>query len=546
MKVILIGLDGVAFDLLEEPLGKGKMPNLKDMITNGSHSKLSSTTPPDSAPSWPSMITGCNAAKHGIFDFTEKRGYKLVPRKPQFPKGLPLWDILSENDKKVGFINVPVTYPPQPTSGFIISGFPVPEGANFTFPQELEKEIDKVSDGYLIEIDMREDDDAVLAQLYEEAEKRTKVTLHMMQKHPTDFLMVVYTGTDRMQHDFWKYFDKKSKLYSSDKSTEMRNKITKYLEYVDDCVGQIKSNASEDTIIMIVSDHGSGPLYRYINVNNFLLKNGYLCLKNRPATHFKKFLYNMGIMPMNAYSFAKKLGIKKIRQKSNEESITTRIMKKTFLTSYDVDWKKTSAFYVGVVGWGPIYLNVANREPDGIVSLGNQYEEIRDKIIADLKKLEYDGRKLVVDVWKREEVYAGPYLDKAPDIIFQPIDGYSCFYAHDFASLGITMPPFGISGDHRYDGILIASGPGIIKGELPNKPNVIDIAPTVLHMLGVGIPQYMDGKPIMELFDINSNLSRQPLMVDSSAQTSKTEDEVWTTEQNEEIEERLRSMGYLG
>lgn len=522
------------------------MPNLQRMMKQGVYSKLNSTIPPDSAPSWPSMITGCNAAKHSIYDFTEKHGYSLGPRKPQFPKNLPLWDLLSANGKKVGFINVPLTFPPQETNGFIISGFPVPEDAEYTFPKELKPEIERVTDGYLIEIDMREDDDAVIAQLNEEAEKRTAAAIHMMKTREWDFLMVVYTGTDRMQHDFWRYLDKESADYNTGHAARIREKVFSYLEHIDSCIGKIRASAPVDTIMMIVSDHGSGPLHKYININSLLLEKGYLKLKNSAGTNFRKFVYNIGITPQGIYTLARKLGIKKIKQKSEEDGLVARMIKKLFLSyDVDVDWQRTKAFYVGMVGWGPIYINLAGREPQGSVS-PQDYEKVRDDIISDIKDLEYNGRKIVVDAWRREEIYSGPFVEKAPDIIFRPIDGYSCFYAHNFPSLQTVMSSFGISGDHRYEGILVVSGPGIGRGTLPENPNVLDITPTILHMFGMAIPDHIDGRPIMGLFDRNSDLAKPPRSTAAVASAAPAKAVGWSEEQSKEIEERLRSMGYLG
>jgi predicted AlkP superfamily phosphohydrolase/phosphomutase len=546
LKVILLGLDGAAFNLLDDLFDAGKMPNLKKMAETGTRSGLNSTIPPDSAPSWPSMITGCNAAKHSMYDFTEKQGYSLAPRSPHFPKGLPLWDLLSANGKKVGFINVPLTFPPAETDGFVISGFPVPEHAEYTFPKSLQAEIEDVTNGYLIEIDMREDDDAVIAQLNKEAEKRTAAALHMMKTREWDFLMVVYTGTDRMQHDFWRYFDKESPAYNTLKSRDVREKVSAYMEHIDSCIGKIRAGTPDNTVMMVVSDHGSGPLHKYININSFLLEKGYLRLKGGAGTKFRKFVYDIGITPKSAYSFARAIGVKKIRQKSNEDSTVTRIMKRLFLSyENDVDWGRSQAFYVGMVGWGPIYINLAGREPKGSVAQ-DEYEQVRDKIIADVRAMEYQGRKIVIDVWKREQVFSGPYLDKAPDIIFRPIDGYSCFYAHNFASISTVMSPFGISGDHRFEGILIASGPGIAKGRLTANPTVMDITPTVLQMFGLAIPDHIDGKPIMEMFEKNSAFARPPRSTTVSLEAATQKSTGWSEEQSKEIEERLRSMGYLG
>jgi len=217
-----------------------------------------------------------------------------------------------------------------------------------------------------------------------------------------------------------------------------------------------------------------------------------------------------------------------------------------FLSFKDVDWRKTRAYSLGSTA-GQVYLNVSGREPMGIVQPGSEFEEVRDAIIRELEGFVDDetGERVVEEIYRKEEIYSGPHLEKAPDILFLPRGlEIAAFGEYEFASHRILDPSWGVSGSHRMDGLLMMKGERLLQGREIEGAQIIDLAPSVLYLLGLPIPKEMDGKILRNAFLERAFEETPPLFVEEGSFDFQPE-EVYSEGEEEELKERLRSLNYL-
>jgi predicted AlkP superfamily phosphohydrolase/phosphomutase len=554
-KVIIIGLDGATFDLILPWIKDGKLPSFSLMMENGVYGELRSTVPILTPPAWSSFMTGKNPGKHGIMGFfsREKNGYGVRVTNSTHRRTKEIWTILSENGRKVGVINVPITYPPKKVNGFMITGMMTtpPNSNNFTYPSFLREELEKVIGKGTLDplFTYLEREGVFINEAFDSTEKLEKISLFLMEKHKPDLFMVVFNGTDYLQHRFWRHIDPEHPRYKAEKSGKYAKIILGYYQKMDKILGKFLETADDKTTIIVMSDHGAGPLHKYIHVNSWLMQMGLLKLKRKLLTRFKHFMYKMGFNPEKVYNtlFSIRLGSIRIRTNRSNPKIRT-FLNEFFLSFSDVDWKRTKAYSMGS---GLIYINLKGREPLGTVNPGPEYEGLRDQIIDQLYRLKDSetGEYVVEKVYRKEEIYAGPYLDTLPDIIFVPKSGYMTFEEYEFGANSVMTKADAVSATHKLNGILLMKGPGIKKGSHLQNAEITDIAPTVLHILGLPVPEDMDGKVLVEALT-PSYLHSNPIKY--SSETEKTEDtllrvkeEAYSREDEEELKLRLRELGYL-
>jgi predicted AlkP superfamily phosphohydrolase/phosphomutase len=222
-------------------------------------------------------------------------------------------------------------------------------------------------------------------------------------------------------------------------------------------------------------------------------------------------------------------------------------MKLVFLSFLDVDWSRSRAYSFGR-HLGSIYLNVKGREPEGIIEPGQEYEEVREEIIRLARQFVHPqtGEPLIGEILKREDIYEGPYVDRAPDLTLRPRDDRNIFFGlADFGSNTTVDTVYRYSGMHRDYGMLIMSGKGVRKGMAIDGAAIQDLAPTILYAMGCPIPQDMDGRVLAEVFTEDYR-EQVPLVAGDEASSREIQESVYSEEAEEEITERLRGLGYLG
>ncbi|NUO07809.1 MAG: alkaline phosphatase family protein [Candidatus Brocadia sp.] len=546
-KIIVIGIDSATFDIIEPLVNQGKLPVFARFMKEGVWGRLRSTIPPVTPPAWTSFMTGKNPGKHGIFDFYgyTTSGYERPVINSQSIKSKTLWRILSEKGKTAGVVNVPLTYPPEEVNGYLIPGmqyaFNVDKG--FTYPKELLSEIEKKFGKYeVIYGDERSlytnELDHFVSKWKEITRKRQEVILYLLDKYETDFFMAVFYSIDPIQHHFWKFYDRNHPQYDKELAKKYGDIIPEFYQLIDANIGQILDKVDKNTTVFVVSDHGAGSHAGGFFVNKWLMKKKLLKIKKRyypllwirwPHIFFKimKRLGHPAIawtIPMDLYNQLK-------NKVDPREGIRL---------SQIIDWKKTKA-YAGNYTEQGIYINLKGREVDGIVDK-DEYPELKASIADALCNL-IDPKtktKVVDTVLEKEEVYHGPYGEFAPDL-FVLMKGGDVLLQKDIHR-GIFSHNPHISGTHRMDGIFIAKG-GMLNDSLElENLNIVDIAPTILYLLGVEVPEDMDGRVLKEIIK-DDFLKQHPVKYGHSSSLAKQEGSFDEGDANA-IREKLRNLGY--
>ena len=508
-KVLVIGLDGATWDLIKPWAEEGKLPTFKKLMDNGVHGNLKSTIPPWTIPAWNCMLTGKNPGKLGVFTFMQKKTDSnefhpsFLLNKP--PKNSVV-DILSENEKIVCSINIPSTHYVYKINGCMVGGWLCHPNGPITYPEELKSELDKITGGYeldtYLKVDMLhghqeiENTEDFLKCLYRVTEKRAESAEYLLDKYDWDFFMVVFIGPDRIQHRLW----------------EDKNEVEKYYQYIDKIIAKLLDKIDDDVVTIFVSDHGFGPYNRKFNINEWLVEKGLLQLKiSDRRIKIRRILVKSHLWNLGKYLFPTGL---------RNRILTKTQMQPIGFEDANIDWSRTKAYSYG--DSGVVYINPKRQRPDGIGE-NEEYEKLRNEIIKELKELKIDGKKISTNVFKKEEIYFGKYIDSAPDLIIQvndiisgisPSIGYGSIFSN---SKG---------GSHRINGIFLAHGLNIKKGSEIKDAEIVDIAPTILHIMGVPLPKDTDGKVLKEIFNENSELAKREISYQEISEKERIKGEI--------------------
>ena len=548
---MIIGLDGVPLDIIQRWTQTGQLPTLQRLMGGGTVGELRSTVPPTSGPSWSSFVTGMNPGKTGIYDFLYRRDgtYHFPPVNASQRDGTTVWRYLSDAGYQVGVLNLPMSYPVEQVNGFMISGWMTPYSVtDFTHPTELASELEQEVGEYRIyptETFTESRRASFLSATYNLLDMRTRTALYLARTQPWDVFTTVFFDTDRVLHQLWHYLEPDHAWRNDREDKEWI--VREYFQKVDESIGQLLHHADEETLVIILSDHGMGRANNFIVLNNWLLDSGLLCLKRDPWTHLKEYLFRRGFTLRNVHQIADRLGL--ARQAEYVAGyFVDHLLKIAFLSFLDVDWSGSRAYSFGR-HLGSIYINLKGREPQGIVEPGAEYEAVRDEIerMANDFRDPRTGRKLIGEVLRREEIYSGPYLDRAPDLILRPKEPSDIFFGlADFGHRDTVSPVYRYSGMHRDYGMLILNGPGVRRGGAIEGASIQDISPTVLHTMGLPVPGDMDGQVLGNAFE-DEYMDSFPVEIGApSISTESATGSGYSEEGEKEIMERLEGLGYLG
>ncbi len=559
-KTVIIGLDSVTFDLLKPWCEAGFCPNLKKLMNEGVHGNLRTVPNLNSVPAWISFMTGKNPGKHGIYWFYENKpdSYDFRFCNGGDVKHRQFWEYLCEAGFSAGVVNVPMTYPARKLKGFMISGLDAPseDAECFTFPPELYPEIRKNAGDYQIDTNILgyarsgRLDKAVEATL-EVIERREAAALYLLENKEWDFFCVVFTALDRVQHSFWRYMEGDC---AEAEKTKYGNVIRDFYSRVDASVGKIISALPEDCNVIIISDHGAG--FNQMGsafLKPFLDSLGLFRSKKENSSLSGSVKRMLKAFLKTCYGIADRSLSKRARKKLMSLVPGGRALIVGGLHRSDADWTKTKAWssYIRPEIW----INLEGREPDGIVKQ-EEYEPLRDFIIEKLYQCKdiASGKKIVDKVFKREEIYKGEHLGKAPDLLIEwnfdcPVSGIS-FPDENGEEITIDAPQEvferrNISGDHRPEGIFIARGKDIRTEGTIAGAHIMDIAPTVLHLMGCPVPDDMDGKTLQNIFTEDFIRSHPIVRKASAGKTDKDSIMDFSDEETRKLEERLKGLGYM-
>jgi predicted AlkP superfamily phosphohydrolase/phosphomutase len=548
-RVVVVGLDGATFDLIEPWAAEGHLPNLARIMREGSHARLRSTFPPMTAPAWTSFATGVNPGKHGLYDWIarEPGSYRFTPVTAADARAPTIYDLLSRAGRRVLLVNVPMTYPPPQVNGWVISGLPAPSlDANVSYPPEALEEARRAAGDYWLYPDPGQaySDSGVAAfldRLYRCTVLRIVAFEHMRRREPWDFAMVVFNGTDTVSHATWKYMDAAHPLHDPDAPPAYKTAIRDQYIGMDRYIGRLMEIVGEDTAIVVMSDHGFGPFHAFIHVNRWLIEQGFMRLKRDAVARAKQAAFAAGLTPMATYDLLMRAGLGGLKREVVRGQ-GQGLLKRLFLSFDDVDWAETVAYSLGNVG--QVRINLAGREPAGSVR-PEDYARVRDAIMSRLATLRdpATGETAIEAIWPREEMYAGPQLELAAISCLPRRMEYFGFGEYEFGARHVIEPMrHGISGTHRQEGILLAWGPGVrAAGRLPGA-DITDLAPTLLHLLGLPAPEEMDGRALTEALDPALGAAR---IAPADASRGGDEHGGLSPEEERTLRERLRGLGYV-
>ena len=551
-RVMVIGLDGATFDLIRPWIEDGTMPTLQRLVKGGASGVLTTTLPPISSSAWVSFATGKNPGKHGLVDFVHPRpnSYQISIVSPQQRASKAIWNLLSDAGRKVGIVGMPVTYPPEEVNGYMVSDFLTPSASDdYTYPPSLGDELEQAMGGFPLLPDERyrstKFTDKFIADMVTDVERRLEGALYLLDNEATDFFFILFWSNDMLQHETWSLLDETHPDHDPRAGKRYRSLVVDFHRNLDHAVGRLLDKAGPEDLVIVMSDHGFGPVHSFFLVNNWLREAGFLKLKKRPLTRLKYALFRLGFAPLGVFRLVKALRLGFLRRRFRFQR-GGGLMKRLFLSFADVDWARTKAFAVG--SFGQIYINQVGQRPQGIVQPGKEYEELREAIATQALELldPRTGQRVVDRVHRREEIYSGPLVEKAPDLVLQSRNWeYMAFGHADFGASHVVEPVVGMSGHHRPDGVVMLAGQGIETGVELEGANITDLAPTILYAMGIPIPSDMDGRVLTDAFTPDY-LSAVEVQYSDELSERPTGEGQYSEEDEEEIKERLRGLGYVG
>lgn len=544
--VLIIGLDGMSFDVLRPLIAQGLMPSLGQFLQGAAWASLRSTVPPFSAPAWATFMTGMNPGWHGVIGFQKPLLADETTRRFVDATQIPdtLWEMVSRAAGQVVVVNVPLTYPPRQVNGVLVSGMLTPSTAStYTYPAHIKDQLEN----YIIDLDY-----LTKGQEFQPGISKNKADLlddlmhilvncshnavHLMQKYPWDMAVVVFTVTDRLLHFCW---DETQELLENQADTPLHIKLGLFWRTLDTAFAQLLAVAPADTHVIVISDHGFGPAPRfYINLNVWLEQQGWLCRRRGLRDQFglKQLRVTLGrITPLKAW-------LRRLLPFALQHKLRRSIAGD--LEAGVIDWNLTQAYMVPLYSYTCGVVIPTTRAGKTITA--QEYETIRQQIQSELAILcDGEGKFIVQKVYRREDLYHGAYLAQLPDLIvvFEP--SYAAMVS--LAEKSVVLPAtYRLrSGDHLDNGIFCASGPGIVQGEVAEPMNIADIVPTVLYMLNIAPPHHFDGQIPMSLFKPEWVAAHTPLPVMQHDVIRPESTFVYSDEEEALIQQRLEKLGYL-
>lgn len=506
-RVVVLGLDGVPTELVERGIADGRLPNFERMRDEGTDGRTRSTVPPLSMIAWSSFATGRNPGNHGVYNFMLKEageyGTNFVNADTLREKSVPVWEYLDAEGKRSGVMNVMPGYPPSETSGFHISdNITTPSTGSYAFPDELQEDIEDRVGEYDVDPYESYDDgtdeenlDALLDNFFEIEKKRIEVAKLLIEEYPSEFYSLVFSGPDNVLHVLGHVLDDAHPKHDPAVATRHEDKPLQLLELYDDLLGWVMERLNEEDALLVLSDHGHGPIYQTVNLNSWLYNAGYLELEDRAWTKLKQFGYNYvydavekAMSELNLFSKLK-MGV----ARTSGDGSGLDLAELLTISRKDIDWSRTAAFTVA--SGGQIYINTEEHR-EGAVS-PDQYEQVREALREELLAIEHPerGDRVIDSVLYGEDVYGDEYEDTRPDLVCMPAPGYQIQYPQTMKTERVFADP-PKTGSHtsmnEMNGIFYGWG-GPVKNESGVTVDLTDFAPTALSLLDVPVPEGMDG-----------------------------------------------------
>lgn len=543
-RLIVLGWDSATFDVAHPLMEAGRLPVLSSIAGGGFSAPLRSVWPPMTDCAWTSAFTGVTAAKHGIFGswYRAPGAYEcryFSSRSRTFPAA---WEMATEPSWLVW--NVPMTFPPSEINGAMVAGYGAPPGAPISRPGRLQDEIvrrwplddllDRAPHGTL---------EGFLDDLVRGLETQGEALPWAARHTGADCVLAVWPHVDRAQHFFWRYRDSDHRLSGA---------VDRVYEAMDAATGRV-IEAFPEADVLVVSDHGAGPLHGDVNVGTWLTGNGFASYA-RPSRSVRRALSSVAwSMPPRM----RRLG-RRVAPGLARGAISARLAGQLAPFS----WGETKAFF-GV--HSDLWINLRGREPEGFVepeAAGEIAAEVAEGLLG-LRDPD-TGAALFAAAHRRDEVFRGPYAHLAPDVM---LDSWSAGYRvapGRSAGGGVVIRPAPLAGvdaawssDHRPLGVFAARGPHIAPGSAEGL-SLMDVCPTTLALLGQVVPGGLDGRVVSEALSPGF-LQSNPVRMDPAPRARATPasgsdatrppgsdaDPGYSDEEAAAVAEHLRDLGYI-
>ncbi len=540
-KICIIGLDGGTWSVFR-PLLK-YLPNLESLVDQGTVGNLNSVIPPVTAPAWVSFATGQNPGHHGIFDFRQfnRRDNRIQFNNSSSINAPTIWQLLDQSGKKSITLNVPLTYPISPVNGILISGMMSPGVTGkieerICYPKNIADALNQRFPDYRLFVSQdlyyEKGLDAFLKEVKKVTQTRGELALYLMQNYEWDFFMVHFQNLDSVQHALWPILDD----ITQNPTNFMEHPLFDYLKTLDHIIGEMRHKLDESTTLIVLSDHGFGPLNKLLNLNAWLRQEG-LLVTNRYRKLYKLFL-NQLYKPI-------RLGYRlKLERWNTANLILSQIHQKLnrLIQKIDIDWTQTKVYILpGPFIYGLLYFNMS-RADERYLTLKNEVTQKLGKIID-----EETGEMVVEQVFDVDKIYDITKPEISPDLIVQFKTGYISFSnpnVSDYGNHHLISPATRDRGTHQVEGMVIFHGENIKKNTQIEKAGIIDLLPTILAILQISIPAKLDGKVLEEIFISPEKLNR--LQSAKEAPKKETADTFqYSVQEQEEVANRLKQLGYL-
>ena len=435
-RAVVLGLDGMPHSLTQRLMDEGRMPNLSALMAKGSLMPMTSVAPTVSSTAWASIVTGCNPGKHHIYGFIDRTPgtYEMFIPNSRHLNAKTWVELFSGWGKRVFSMGVPTTYPPRAVNGILISGFLAPDLKKATYPLHIARELEAM--GYLIDIDAwqaRENREKFLDEVFLALNRRCEAMFKYFAQERWDLFVAHFMDTDRLHHFLWGDVERGHAA-----SVDW---FYRFYARVDEMIGELVGRLDDETVLMIMSDHGFCTLKKEVHLNYWLRQAGWLSFASPNPRQLRD------LAPQTrCYSLLP----------------------------------------------GRFYVRVRGRELNGCVQPGAEYEAVRRDVAAGLMEMRdpETGEPAIARVAMREELFQGPMLDSAPDMMAIPARGYDLKGGFEKQVLFERSP---VNGTHTLDDAMwYINRPGFSCEDA----SVMDVMPTLLGLLGHEAPTEVDGRQL--------------------------------------------------
>lgn len=541
VRLLLVGWDGAEPGLVEPWVKQGRLPVLAEGIARGAGGRIVSTVPAVTPPAWTSLVTGVDPGRHGVYSFTVPGEGRYTERfVTSAERCVPsVWHYLSAGGLTVGVFNVSLSYPPEPISGFMFAGFDCPVlGPHIAYPEGAFQVAMEGISGYVHESVHEERGEPAAREIRRQMRQQRDMLLNLTQRFPVEVLAVNFNGPDHAHHHAWPRGRTTEEL-----AAESGSPVEGVYREVDGILGDLlEQYTDENTHVVIVSDHGGGPmagevsLARVLEAGGFLVRRGESRTRRQRQSALRRLARR--VLPRRWRAAIWQRGGLEFRREAGERLRAALVA--------EVDWERSVAFPWGSSGF--VQVNLKRRQPEGCVAPEDR-QRILEDVEACLRELRdpATGNRPLGPMRRGEELYREPRAGYAPDLVVEDTEYAVLAHWESEAAVSnlaeVSESYRGVTANHRPEGILATWGPAVRAGSAVPRLGMGDVAPTILYLAGVAVPGGLDGRVARELWDTGAEPESGGET--AGAAVPAAEGSPYSREEEAAVEQRLRDLGYM-